>query len=298
VKQAMINIEKKQIDLIKESICVYKKFAECRVLFKEKCLFFSNIEKFIDDKGSSCLFRLKEMCHELFRNSDEANYKEKLYDITVGYVFHEAMKLRENLYQIEYYQPNPDKVSDSLTVIEKKIVREIEMLTKKAELRLKEGIKEIRTLTTELIGQLESLIELYKENYLLPRFILENEKTLISIYGKKEFQRIINVMYKDGRNALLLRAARSYLKSEYYDNARLLFRKVLIKNKENKTALFLYMYASAIHFYFRNKFSRSLIFAEQASAIEVDMKNLGAYKDLLEKLIDDLSKEMRKTKRL
>jgi hypothetical protein len=294
----MTNIEKKQIDLIKESICVYEKFTECMVLFKERSLFFSNIEEFIDDKGNSCLFRLKEMCHDLFRNSDNANYKEKLYDITVGYVFHEAMKLRENLYQIEYYQPNQDKASDSLTVIEKKIVREIEMLTKKAEIRLKEGIREIRTLTIELIGQLISLIELYKDNYLLPRFILEKEKTFVSIYGKREFERILNELYHDGRDSLILRAAKSYLKSEYYDHARLLFRKVLKKDKENKTVLFLYTYASAIHFYFINKLSRSLLFAEQARAIEADIENLNAYKNVLKKLIDDLSKEMRKAKRL
>ncbi|MCX5812011.1 MAG: hypothetical protein NT178_05625 [Proteobacteria bacterium] len=298
VKTAMTNIEKKQIDLIKESICVYKKFTECRILFKERRLYFSNIEEFIDDKGRSCLFRLKEMCHELFRNSDEATYKEKLYDMTVGYVFHEAMKLRENLYQIESYQPNSDKVSDSLTEIEKKIVREIEMLTRKAEIRLKEGVKEVKTLTVELIGQLQSLIELYKNNYLLPRFILENEKTLVSIYGKRDFESLLNNLYKDGRVALIFRAAKSYLKSEYFDHARLLFRRILTKDKENKTALFLYMYTSAFHFYFKNKFSRSLIFAEHAHIMDIDIENINVYMDLLEKLIYDLSKEMKRTNKV
>ena len=55
------------------------------------------MEEFVDDRGKSCLYRLKEMCHDLFRNADEAGYKEKLYDITVGYIFHEAMKIREHL---------------------------------------------------------------------------------------------------------------------------------------------------------------------------------------------------------
>jgi hypothetical protein len=292
----MTNIEKKQIDLIKESICVYKKFTECIALFKEGNLFFLNIEEFIDDKGNSCLFRLKEMCHDLFRNSDEANYKEKLYDMTVGYVFHEAMKLRENLYQIEYYKPNPEKVSNSLSETERKIVREIDTLTKKAEIRIKEGVKEMKTLIIELMGQLRSMIELYGDNYLLPRFILENEKSLISIYGKKDFGKFLNDLYGDGRDALILRTAKSYLKSEYFNLARLLFRRKLAKDKENEEAIFLYNYTSAFHFYFINKFSRSLIFAEQAYAM--DIKNMDIYKELLQKLISDLSKEMRKTKRL
>jgi hypothetical protein len=294
----MTNIEKKQIDLIKESISVYKKFTECIALFKEGKLVFLNIEEFIDDKGNSCLFRLKEMCHDLFRNSDEANYKEKLYDMTVGYVFHEAMKLRENLYQIEYYKPNPEKVSDSLSETERKIVREIDILTKKAEIRIKEGVKEVKTLIIELMGQLMSMIELYEDNYLLPRFILENEKSLISIYGKKDFGKFLDDLYGDGREALILRTAKSYLKSEYFNLARLLLRRKLVKDKENEEAIFLYNYTSAFHFYFINKFSRSLIFAEQAYAMDIDIKNMDTYKELLQKLISDLSKEMRKTKRL
>jgi hypothetical protein len=298
VETAMTNIEKKQIDLIKESICVYKKFTECRTLFKEGHLFFSNIEEFIDDKGNSCLFRLKEMCHELFRNYDEAHYKEKLYDITVGYVFHEAMKLRENLYQIEYYKPNSDKVSDSMTGIERKIVREIETLTKKAEKRLKEGVKEVKTLTVELMSQLRSLIELYKDNYLLTRFIFENEKTLVSIYGKKDFGKLLNELYNDGRDALMFRTAKSYLKSDFFDLARLLFRRILAKDKENKAVLFFYMHTSAFHFYFKNKFSRALIFAEQAHSMDIDLENINIYKDLLQKLIHDLSNEMKRTKKV
>jgi hypothetical protein len=294
----MTNIEKKQIDLIRESICVYKKFAECRALFKEGNLFFLNIEEFIDDKGNSCLFKLKEMCHELFRNSDQTNYKEKLYDMTVGYVFHEAMKLRENLYQIEYYKPNPEKVPGSLTEMERKIVREIETLTKKADIRIKEGVKEMKTLTIELMGQLVSLIELYKDNYLMPRFIFENEKSLVSIYGKKGFEKLLNDLYKDGRDALILRTAKSYLKSEYFDLARLLFRRKLAKDKENIEVLFLYKYTSAFHFYFINKFSRSLVFAEQAYDMDLDIKNIDIYKELLQNLLFDLSTDVRKMKRM
>jgi hypothetical protein len=271
---------------------------ECRILFKEGHLYFSNIEEFVDDKSKSCLFRLKEMCHELFRNSDEASYKEKLYDITVGYVFHEAMKLRENLYQLEFYRPNYDKVSNQLTDTEKKIVREIEGLIKKAQSKLKEGIKEVKILTIELVGQLKDLIKLYRYNYLLPRFLFENEKTLVSIYGKKGLERILNDLYGEGRAALMLRAAKSYLESEYYDLARLIFKKISTIDKENKEALYLYLYSSAFHYYFKNRFSRSLMFAEGAKSMGVNVQDIMIYETLLEKLIADLSTEVRKGKKL
>jgi hypothetical protein len=292
----MTNLEKKQIDLIKESIRVYTKCVECRTLFKKNQLSFTNIEDFVDDRGESCLFKLKEMCHELFRSSDEAHYKEKLYDITVGYIFHEAMKLRENLYQLEYYRPNCDKVSESLTDFEKKIVHEIENLTKKADKRLREGLKEIRMLMKELVGQLKGLIRLYESNYLIPRFVLENEKSLVTIYGKKGFEKLLNDLYHDGRPLLLYMAAKSYLESEYYAIARNLFRKISKMDYENKAAIFYYMYASAFYFYFKNMFSRSLVFAQHAATMNVDGE-LIQYKDLLRNLIADISKEIKKAKR-
>ena len=182
------NLEKKQIDLIKESISVYEKWTECRSLFKGKELCFANIEEFVDDRGKSHLFRLKEMSHELFRNSNEATYKEKLYDITIGYIFHEAMKLRENLYQLEYYRPQSDIGLHKLTDQEKKIVHEIGTLITKTEARLKEGFKEIRVLLNQLLAQLIDLIVLYKSNYLLPRFVFENERASEESTGKKDLK--------------------------------------------------------------------------------------------------------------
>jgi hypothetical protein len=145
------NLDKKQIDLIKESLCVYEKARECKSLLRQERLFFANVEDFVDDRGKSCLFRLKEMCHDLFRNSTEASYKEKLFDITVGYTFHGAMKLRENLYLLEYYQPQCEMTLQNLNDQERKIVNEIGVLVRKAKARLKE---ELRKITAEFLKTL------------------------------------------------------------------------------------------------------------------------------------------------
>ncbi|MDR2018461.1 MAG: hypothetical protein LBQ00_06300 [Syntrophobacterales bacterium] len=285
------NIEKRQVDLIRESICVFAKAEECRDLFKHGDLSFSTVEDFVDDRGKSCLFRLKEMCHDLFRNSTEASYKEKLYDITVGYVFHEAMKLRENLYQIEYYKPKQDMDSEKLTSLEKKIVHEIEILINKAERRTKEGLKEIKILSGELVEQLKDIIRLYKANYLVPRFIFENEKMLVRIFGKRGFERLLNDMYRDGRSLLMFKAAQSYLESEYYQAARRLFQKVSRLDKDNELAFFLFMYASAFHFFFKNRLSKAKSYAEKALTVSGAAGDMEFYRKSLNGLIRELSGE-------
>src|SRR5208337_1600713 len=144
-----------------ESISVFKTFNHCMELYKGGQLTFLEMEEFVDDRGKSCLYRLKQMCHELFRNSDEVAYKEKFYDITVGYIFHEAMKLRECIYQLEYYKPQYTMLVNSaeLTPAENKVIREFDLLIDKAERRLAEGLKEVKTLLKELASKVKDLIK-------------------------------------------------------------------------------------------------------------------------------------------
>lgn len=290
-----LNLEKKQIDLVRESLSVYRTCNDCIDLFKRGELRFSVMEEFVDDRGASCLYRLKQMCHELFRNAEEAAYKEKFYDMTVGYIFHEAMKLRENIYQLEYYTPMYDSLSSSeeLTVLEKKVIREFDILIGRARKRLDEGLKEVKVLLKELVVQLKDLLKLYKGNYLLPRFILENGKAFVKIYGKKGFQDLLNDMYEQGRCTLVLKAGLSYLDSEYYQIARNLFQKLMQMNRTGGTARFLFLYASAFNLYFKNRFVTSQAFVDEALAEHVESPEMRKYVESLHQLQEDLSREMK-----
>jgi hypothetical protein len=290
-----LNLEKKQIDLINESILVFKTCNRCIDLHREGNLTFLTVEDFVDDRGKSCLYRLKQMCHDLFRNADEVAYKEKFYDITVGYIFHEAMKLRECIYQLEYYKPQYAMLSGSaeLTSAENKVIHEFDLLIGKAEKRLAEGLKEVKTLLKELVAHVKDLIKIYKDNYLLPRFILENERSFVAIYGKKGYQDLLEEIYEQGRTTLMLKAAISYLDSEYFQTARGLFQKVTKIDRFNITAKFLYLYTSAFNCYFRNRLSMALIFAEEALTLPVDgQEDLQKYVRALKDLVPELQKEM------
>jgi hypothetical protein len=289
-----LNIEKKQIDLINESICLYKRCSHCLELHKRGALTFSEVEEFVDDRGKSCLYRLKQMCHELFRSTTEAAYKEKFFDITVGYIFHEAMKLRECIYQLEYYKPQYNMLisSPELTPAEKKVIREFDALILKAQKRLNEGLKEVRTLLADLTAQVKDLVKIYRDNYLLPRFLLDNERSLIAMYGKKGYQNLLDDIYDRGRTTLIFKAAVSYLRSEYYQVARGLFQKVTKLDRGDVAARFLFLYTSAFNCYFRNRLSMAKIFAEEALAMPIDGQvEVEAYAQVLRDLLPDLAKE-------
>ena len=295
-----LNLEKKKIDLINESLSVYDLCIEVMALYAKSQLSFSRMEEFVDDRGKSCLYRLKQMSHELFRNAEEATYREKFYDITVGYIFHEAMKLRENVYQLEYYEPQYQTLvaSDELTALERKVIHEFDVLILKARKRLKEGLKEVKMLLKDLVTQLKDLLKLYRTNYLLPRFILENEKALIRIYHKQGFFEILNDMYDHGRSTLIYKAACSYLDSEYYGSARLLFQKVATMDHDDVRARFMFLYASAFASYFKNRLVRALCCAREALALTMDPGDMRPYDEPLKQLVADVSKDLRKRKKL
>ncbi|HUJ90618.1 MAG TPA: hypothetical protein VLX12_10510 [Syntrophorhabdales bacterium] len=290
------NLEKKQIDLIKESLSVHDFCIEVIALYARSQLSFSRMEEFVDDRGKSCLYRLKQMSHELFRSAEEATYREKFYDITVGYIFHEAMKLRENVYQLEYYKPQYETLvaSDELTALEKKVIHEFDVLILKARKRLKEGLKEVKMLLKDLVVQLKDLLKLYRTNYLLPRFILENEKALVKIYRKNGFSELLNDMYEHGKATLIYKAAQSYLDSEYYGSAKLLFQKVANMDRDDTRARFMFLYASAFASYFKNRLARALCCAQEALAVGLNSSDVQPYSQSLEQLVANLSKDLKK----
>ncbi len=51
------------------------------------------------------LWRLKDKAHHLFRNAEEYTPAGALLDWTLGYIFHESLKLMEDAHQYQYYVP-------------------------------------------------------------------------------------------------------------------------------------------------------------------------------------------------
>ncbi len=177
------------------------------------------------------------------------------------------------------------------------MIREFDALIGKAQKRLAEGLKEVKLLLRDLVDQLKDLIKVYRGNYLLPRFLLDNERAFIGIYGKKGYEALLADLYPQGRSTLVFRAAVSYLDSEYYQMARTLFQKAIKMDRQNVAARFLFLYTSAFNCHFRNRLSMAKIFAEEAFALPLDgTEGLGGYQDRLHDLLGDIEKEMAQAK--
>ena len=96
------------VDTLREYLEVHERLVELFARFRSGGLAFDSVRDLCDDSPNSPLFRLKERCHALFRDgerSDAPVRREALFDLAVGSLFHEAMKFRENFYQLVVYAP-------------------------------------------------------------------------------------------------------------------------------------------------------------------------------------------------
>jgi hypothetical protein len=105
---------------------------------------------------------------------------------------------------------------------------------------------------------------------------------------------MLSDMYEHGRSTLIYKAAQSYLDSEYYGSARLLFQKVTTMDHDDVRARFMFLYASAFASYFKNRLVRALCCAQEALALTMNPDDRRPYDEPLKQLVADLSKDLRK----
>jgi tetratricopeptide (TPR) repeat protein len=236
-------------------------FADMVNGYHEGNLKFSKSEELVDVTRSSPLFDLKERCHSRFRyhEGEPCDEKEKLFDLTIGSIFHEAMKLKENLYQLEVYGPRYLELEARLgNPLPEREFHRFRKIILRAEQGLKEGMEDLKELFQDVKEQLCELLREYSKNQLLVRFLLENRTLLQKVYGRGGLEKIFASMFKGGIDQAYWAAGNSYLESQYFDMAHRVLKKALNRQPENEMLKFICQYASGASSYYVNDYQNAL----------------------------------------
>jgi len=243
-------------------------FADLLKEYHQGNLKFSTVEKLVDTTETNPLFDLKERCHSRFRyqEAQSCNEKEKLFDLTIGSIFHEAMKLKENLYQLEVYGPQYMEFekrlgnsSRSMNPLPEGESRRFEKIMLRAEQGLKEGIEDLEKLFRDVKEQLAELLREYSKNQLLTRFLLENRSLIQRVYGRRGQEKFFAEMFKGGIDQAYWTAGNSYLESQYFDMAHHVFKKALSRHQEDEMLKFICQFASGAGSYYANDYQKALL---------------------------------------
>ena len=237
-------------------------FQEIFKRYRKGRLRFPDIGNWVDDKGQSPLYNLKEQSHSLFRNKGKEPFQKKewLLDLVIGSIFHEAMKLRENIYQLEIYRPKylKYKLHVGKSTYERDYSQQFERIISKAEKGVLLGVSEMRSLFHDAM---EQLIDLFKENgrnpYLV-RFLLEHHALLQKAYGSQRGKEVFGLIFEGGMQEAYDRAGRSYLSSGYYDLSSRHFAKALKLGPPHHELRFLLYFSLGMNAYYKNAYPEAL----------------------------------------
>lgn len=262
----MKNPEKKNwiiLEIVRNYLYSYIHFQSIYAQYKAQSLSFDDVEKFVTDKDPTLpLFNLKESCHMLFRyqGDEECSDEEKLLDLAVGSIFHEAMKIREDLYLLEVYKPRYQQVQNSQESSDSKtnLLQEFTKIGLRTEKRLAESVRETKRLLYDTLKQLAYLLPRYKENPVLMRFLLSNKELLQQVFGKRKGLQVIADMYPGGLGEAYEVEGRGYLSSEHYDLAAEFFNRALKYRIHDQGLQGLYLYARGMDGYYNNSYPATL----------------------------------------
>jgi hypothetical protein len=236
---------------------------------------FPELAALIRDDESSVLFRLKERTHALFRGPSGtargSTHREALFDLAVGSLFHEAMKLRENLYQREVYGPRVRALHSDAGEESKALFDEFEKMLGAVDDRLDEGVRELEVLVQRTADQLRLLIADLRDDGAV-RFVTERPEEVESVFGVP-LDALLEEMYGSVARGLES-AGRSYLSSGAFEAARDCFSRALAQSEADPAIERLLHYAQGLHAYVERDYAssvRHLSAWADGGSLEVDL---------------------------
>jgi tetratricopeptide (TPR) repeat protein len=246
------------VDIVREFLLAHRLLRRLFERRRSGSLRFEELQALAGDTEASALFRLKERCHALFRAGATGNDLPRvaLFDLAVGSLFHEAMKLRENLYQLEVYAPKVEAARRDAESGSETIFEEFGRILAASKERLAEAFAESEALLELTRRQFRELLRTHRNDGLVTRYLLENVELAEEVLGES-LDSFLTGLHRD-RVAGYALAARSYLASGYFDEARSLLTEALSRDPERADLRRALAYADGMSAYLRGRYENAL----------------------------------------
>jgi tetratricopeptide (TPR) repeat protein len=208
------------VDITREFLLAHRELRRLFERHRADTLRWDEVQRLVGDDETSVLFRLKERSHALFRAGIAGAELPRvaLFDLAVGSLFHEAMKLRENFYQLEVYAPKVAAARADAEPGSEALFDEFERILRASRARLEEAFGESESLLEQTRRQFRVLLAAHRENGFVTRYLLENASLAEEVFGEP-LDALFASIHGDAAAGYAL-AARSYLESGYFDEAR------------------------------------------------------------------------------
>ncbi len=196
---------------------------------------YKRMEKWVGseiNKGS--FWHIKDLSHRLFRTGHiNKSLYEQLFDWTIGSIFHESIKLKEDTYQINSYKPLLDYAVENYKHDKKltKIINENFELIERANIDIKNKLENISELFSKALIYLKEIFIIHKENELILKYLIDNKTTVEKVYLAGSQENIFSKMFKNGINDALLLTAKKMQENGWHNDSKKYLKKAELNEK-------------------------------------------------------------------
>lgn len=193
-----------------------------------------------NDKGP--MWQLKDLCHLVWPESKyDKDRSGSLVDWLMGSIFHEAMKLKENVYLLIRYGSAVNKMKES------PLDMPVTAMSARSEAPRLENMIDVQKVidraAADVIKQMEQIAFLFNlncymlrlllpalaDNQLVIRLLIEREELVLRLWGEKPEDVFSDMYCGDGAEGFC-RAGRSYLQGHWFFKALQMYKKALRVN--------------------------------------------------------------------
>ncbi|MFO8240154.1 MAG: hypothetical protein R6T90_04050 [Dissulfuribacterales bacterium] len=224
-------------NVLRDFIRSYSFFMEIEKKYRDTGITYEGLDNWVGtqtDRGR--LWILKDNCHRLWKDINPESQPESFFfDWMVGAIFHEAMKLKENVYMIDRYHPVYQAARDKSNAYDWQ--ENCRHFFGETMQDIQRGINRIQKLFVCAAEHLKSLLLAERDNSLLIRFMLEHKSITNKLWQKSDgLNKILETMFPSGLEYAYCMAGENYLEGSWYEEARVAFIEALKINPECKEA--------------------------------------------------------------
>ena len=218
------------VRLLGEFLATHAAFREVFGRHAAQAIPFASIRDLVSEDEGSPLYRLKQSSHRLFRTrgvDSPLARSELLFDLVVGSLFHETMKLRESLYQEEVYAPRVAELHDAVGDDPGEGLGEFEQILGKHAARLADDVGEVRTLLAQTLELFRRLLIERAGSPMVTRSLTTRRAQVDAVFPEG-FEGLFVTMHGSVANGLVV-AAHALIDSAYFAEGRIALREVARK---------------------------------------------------------------------
>ncbi|WP_456387243.1 hypothetical protein [Desulfolithobacter sp.] len=195
------------------------------------------------------LWQLKDLCHRVWPETEEQDVSGSLLDWLVGSVFHEAMKLKENIYLLNSYGPAAFRMQENPEA-QRGVIHRLSVLPPTRLATVVDARRLVGRIVSDVAGQLEQIGFLFGQanyilrmmmpslgsNMLVVRLLVEQEDIVRRLWGEDIRQLLADMFSGDAAEGFCA-AGRSYLAGQWYSQALTMYQRALEEDSACDEAL-------------------------------------------------------------